>query len=186
MAETPVAGPLQAAPTTADAVLAYRRPVAIGVATAAVLGLVTWKAPAVGAMLAAGVIGLSWRLRGSRLSPWRPIEAPPVPIEVSAGATWTFARNLVWRWDDACVNAGLGEFVDDRYGYAGLTLVGLTESGGTVVAHARLAPGQSAEMLTAAEAKLAAGLEVARATTTVTGDDVAIAVVPVEAAGEWT
>ncbi|WP_084102331.1 hypothetical protein [Demequina sp. NBRC 110051] len=185
MAETPVAGPRSAA-STADAVLAYRRPVAVGVATVAVLGLVTWKIPVLGVALAVGVAGLSWRLRGSRLSPWRPMEPPPVPIDVSPGQTWTFARNLVWRWDDACVNAGLGEFVDDHYTYAGLTLVGLTESAGTVVAHALLAPGQTAATLQAAQGRLAAGLEVARATATVTGDDVAIAVVPVEAAGEWT
>lgn len=171
--------------TVADARAGFRRPLAVGVGTATIVGLALWKAPVVGVALAVGFAALSWRLRGSRLSPWRTSSTAPVPITVSPGQ-WSFARNLVWRWDDACVNAGLGEFVDDRYTYAGLTLVAIGEKDGVVTLTARLTPKQTAATVTAAESRLAAGLEVASALVAPSGgDEVTIAVTPVPTAGEW-
>ncbi|WP_084077287.1 hypothetical protein [Demequina sp. NBRC 110057] len=187
MPYAPIAPPASAPVTAADAWLARRRPVALGVGTAAVIALVTWKAPVAGVVVAAAVAAVSWRLRGSRLSPWRSPEPLPVPIEVAAGPRWTFARNLVWRWDDAAVNAGLGSWRGDDYAYEGLALLGFTESDAGVIAHARLAPGQSAGDVAASEARLAAGLEAASSTVIGgTDDTVAILVEPVDAAGEWT
>ncbi|WP_084105093.1 hypothetical protein [Demequina sp. NBRC 110056] len=182
-----IVAPASAPRTRGDEVRAWRRPLAAGVATAVVVGVGWVLHPVLGIVAAGAVTALSLRLRGTTVSPWTPREHDPVPVVVTSARARALAAGLRWRWEDSCVNAGLGRFVDDRWTYGGLSLVGITEHEGGVVAHARLAPGQTADAVVAAVVPLAAGLEAA-STTVIGGHDrtVAILVTPPDEGEGWT
>ncbi|MFV0632479.1 hypothetical protein [Demequina sp.] len=179
--------PVEAGP--GGVLFAWRRPIVAGVGCIAVVGIAWWIHPVVAVVAAAGLAGLSWRLRRSPLSPWRRAPHDNLPVATESAQERAFATGLRWRWEDACVNAGLGSYIDDRYSYEGLRLVGLTSAGTTagVIAHAALTPGQSADAVAAQAATLALGLESASARVVGTYENtVAILIVAPEMTDGWT
>ncbi|WP_297081880.1 hypothetical protein [uncultured Demequina sp.] len=182
-----IAAPPRIVPGRADAVRSWARPVAAGAATVGATALAAWLHPVAGVVVLGAAGALSWRLRGTSLSPWRPRRADLFPVAASAPRARAFAAGLRWRWDDACVNAGLGAFVDDRYSYRGTALVGASEHPEGVIAHVELAPGQDRALVEDRVAALSAGLEAASAR--VLGGDqrtLAILVVPPAETDGWT
>jgi len=186
MSET-ISAPPAIVPGRADATRAWARPVAAGAVTVGATALAAWLHPLAGVAVLGAAGAVSWRLRGTSLSPWRPRSIDAFPIAASAPRTRAFAAGLRWRWEDACVNAGLGTFTDDRYTYQGLTMVGASENPQGVIAHASLGDGQDRASIEARAGALAAGLEAASAR--VLGGDghtVAILVTPPAETDGWT
>lgn len=170
-----------------DVARAWGRPAAAGALTVGAAALASWWHPWAGVAVLGAAGALSWRLHGTVLSPWRPQHRDPFPIAARSPRARAAAAGLRWRWEDACVNAGLGRWSHDAYGYEGLTLVGASEHADGVIAHARPTGEHGRDDVVRLSPALAAGLEAA-STRVLGGDDdtIAILVVPPAQADGWT
>ncbi|WP_062517592.1 hypothetical protein [Demequina gelatinilytica] len=139
-----------------DGLRAWARPVGIGLAVVVPAAALGWVHPAASLIVLAPAAAVAWRLRGSGLEPWRPERPDRFPDSVTDPRLRPYARDLRWRWEHAMVVGGLGSY-DASGGYAGPVLMGVSQDGERVIAHAR--PAAAAAPVGAADPRLTAGLE---------------------------